>query len=68
MTFLDDQSIFENTFNTDPLILRTSPTNGTSSNCLKCVRTYADKCMLDIFIEICREDYVGGNYAGSKAS
>lgn len=31
------------------------------------VHTYADKCMLDIFLELCREDYVGGDDTGFKS-
>ena len=65
-TFLDNQRVFYNNFDTDPLILGTHPTNGAFSNCFKRVRTYADKLMLDIFIEICSEGYVGGNNASSK--
>jgi len=30
------------------------------------VRDYADKCMLDVFLAIYREDYVGAEDVGSK--
>ena len=67
MTFLDTQNVFKTIFGHDPIILDTEPVKGTPVECLTRVRTYADKCMLDIFLEICREDYVGGDDAGSKS-
>jgi len=35
-------------------------------DCLFRICTYAHRCMLDIFLEICREDYVGGADTGSN--
>ena len=32
----------------------------------KKARPHADKCMLDVFIQICRDDYVGGSDTGSR--
>ena len=66
-SFLDDQMIFDATFGSNPLILDSQPTKSGPVDCLTRVRTYADKCMFDIFLEICREDYVGGDDAGSKS-
>ena len=66
MSFLDAQDLFDEMFGLKPLILDTQPVKGTPVECLSQVRTYADKCMLDIFLEMCREDYVGGDDAGSK--
>ena len=66
MSFLDAQDSFDNVFGLKPFILDTQPVRGTPVDCLSRVRNYADKCMLDIFLEICREDYVGGADAGSK--
>ena len=68
MTFLDTQNTFDGIFGKNPIILDTQPIKGTPMECLKRVCTYADKCTLDIFLvlEICRENYVGGDDAGSK--
>ena len=66
MTFLDDQKEFDQIFGLNPIILGVNPITGSSSDCLKKARLYADKCMLDVFIQICRDDYVGGDDAGSK--
>ena len=66
LDFLDNQQQFDFTFGMNPLILSASPTSHQSSDVSTCVRLYADKCMLDIFLEIYRKDYVGGYEAGPK--
>ena len=66
MTFLDNQKEFDHIFGLNPIILGVNPITGSSSDCLNKARLYADKCMLDVFIHICRDDYVGGDDAGSK--
>lgn len=58
--------MFNCTFGDTPVILSSKPTNGSINNCLPRVRVYSDKCMLDIFIEICRDNYVGGNDKKSR--
>ena len=66
MTFVDTQNIFNGIFGKNPIILDTQPIKGTPVECLKRVCIYADKFILDILLEICRDDYVGGDDAGSK--
>ena len=48
-------------------ILDTPPVKGNPVECLSRVCTYADKCIMYIFLEICREDYVGGDDTKSKS-
>ena len=66
LDFLDNQRQFGFVFGMNPLILSASPTSHPSSDVSTRVRLYAEKCMLDISLEICHEDYVGGNEAGPK--
>ena len=67
MSFLDAQNLFDDIFELISLILDTQPVKGTPAECLSRVRTYADKCVLNIFLEICKEDYVAGDDAGSRS-
>ena len=66
MSFLDDQVEFDKIFGANPVILGVNPVSGSSSDCLKKARLYADRCMLDVLLHICKDDYVGGNDAGSR--
>ena len=50
------------------MILGVNPITGSPSECLKKARLYADKCMLNVFLHICKDDYVGGDDAGSQGS
>ena len=67
ISLLDEQDVFDNTFGLTPLILYIQPMKFTPVEYFSRVRTYAEKCMLDIFLKICREDYVGSDDAGSKS-
>ena len=67
MSFLEKEDVFDDTFGLTPLILDTQPMKDTPKECLSRTHTYADKCMLDIFLEIRTENYVGGDYSGSRS-
>ena len=67
ISYLDTQNLFDDIFGWSPLILDTQPVKDTPVEYISRFHTYADKCMLGICFEICREDYVGGNDAGSKS-
>ena len=45
-------------FGTNLIILGPNPLTGISSDYLKKARLYADKYMLDVFLHICKDDYV----------
>ena len=66
LTFLDSQKGFDNTFGSNSLLLNSQPDSNNPASYLKRVRIYADRCMLDVFIEICRDDYVGAVDAGAE--
>ena len=66
LNFLDCQQAFFTTFGHQPPILAAYPLSTTACDILGRVRAYADKCMLDVFLELCREDYVGGFDVSSK--
>jgi len=59
MEFLKNQSVFKNGFGETPIIQSVNPTSITAVTCLKHVCLYADRYMLDVFLDIWREDYVG---------
>jgi len=66
LTFLDCQNTFVETFGTSPFLLNEKPIDNGAAGCMTCVRDYADKCMLDVFLAICCEDYVGVEDVDSK--
>lgn len=66
LDLLDCPQEFDSTFGVNPMILSASPTSNATSDVLQRVRSYADKCMLEYFLEICRKDYVVGFDVGSK--
>ena len=61
--FLDDKEIFRNEFGTDqPLLFPAKPVSGQSSNHITVcagLHAYAQKCMFDVFLELCHIYYVG---------
>ena len=59
ITFLDDQKEFDDVFGKNSIILGKNPFTESSSDCLMKVCLYADKCMLDVFLQICKDYYVG---------
>jgi len=65
--FLDNQSTFDEVFGKDPVLFNVHLTSGGVAACLKKVRTYADKLMLDIFLDIFRDNYVVGEDKVSKS-
>jgi len=46
--------------------LNEKPIGNGTAECMTCIRDYADKCTLDVFLAICGEDYVGAEDVGSK--
>ena len=59
MDILDDQMAFDKGFDKCPTIVGTRPASGNNVSCMSRVRNYADGCLLDVFLEVYREDYVG---------
>ena len=63
--FLDDEDVFRSEFGPDPLeILPVPPVNtdthrNTNMSAVRRLHQYAEKCMFDVFLELCRADYVG---------
>jgi len=66
LPFLDYQDKFVKSFRLSPFLLNEKPNTNGTVECMICVRAYADKYILDIFLVICREDYVGAEDVGSK--
>ena len=64
MGFFGNQTVVHDVFGKHPVLINVQPTNGGIAECLKKIRIYADKCMLDIFLAICREDNVGSQDKG----
>ena len=59
MSFLDDQESFASVFGNKPQLLGSDPSRLDTRDIGDKLRSYADKCMFNIFLNICREDYVG---------
>lgn len=59
MTFLDCQKYFDTTFDLSPGLLNAQPDKNNPASFLKRVHTYADCCILDVFITIYRDNYAG---------
>ena len=59
MTFLDDQSAFLTTFGYNPTILPYNAIKNEEGGPRNKLLAYANKCMFDVFLYICQEDYVG---------
>ena len=68
--FVDNQDIFDNIFGIQPTILQITRLSHINSNLgadsISCtspainkLHEYIDKCHLDIFVSVCRDDYVG---------
>ena len=59
LTFLDDQSDFTTVFGTKPRIYGHHPNQSDNGNIRGDLSDYAEKFMFDVFLSICRQDYVG---------
>ena len=59
MDFLDNQASFNDVFGVKPALLGCNPTQNDLLDISSNVYAYADKCMFDVFLSTCREDYVG---------
>ena len=66
LTFLDSQEEFNITFGNYPTILPSNPTATDYLSPRRLVRDYADKCKLDIFMHLCRLNYVGNDEIDSS--
>ena len=59
MTFLDDQVSFMSVFGSRPILFESNLTRLDDDNTRSKMRLHVDKFMFDIFLNICKEDYVG---------
>lgn len=62
--FLDDASVFTNEFGQAPIdLLPVPPVHSSEDNFSNSVdrklRRYAERCMFDVFLQLCKADYVG---------
>lgn len=58
LDFLDLQDIFDSVFGKSPLIVGIKSASENNLNCMSRVRQYAEKCMLGVFLDIYRANYV----------
>ena len=66
MTFLDSREEFKITFGNYSTILPSKPTATDYLSPRRLVRDYADTCKLDIFMHLCRLNYVGNDEIDSS--
>ena len=66
LEFLDTQTTFDVIFGIEPVILDTQLASNNSVSYLEHIHVYADTYIMDVFLDICRDDYVGGVNNGSK--
>ena len=59
MRFLDNQDAFLQSFGIAPVHLPEKQNNSKYSSCQRILRDYREKCKLDIFLHLCRLNYVG---------
>ena len=59
LIFLDSQDAFNEVFGNNPTIVGTKPASDNKLSCMGPVRQYADSCLLDVFLDVCHQDYVG---------
>ena len=67
MNFLDDQTSFSNVFGSKPILFGINPYYHDADHTGSKLRAYADKYTFDIFLDICKEDYVGLYDGGSES-
>ena len=58
MTFLDYQFSFTSVFDPKPQFFGPNSSRLDTGDISEKIRVYAEKCMFDVFLTICREDYV----------
>ena len=68
MDFLNDHAAFEDTFGVKPMLLGNSPTKLDNKDTREKISGYADKCIFEVFLELCRADYVGGLFGNSEVN
>ena len=59
MNFLNNQTSFLSVFGHNPQPFGSKPSRLETGDIGEKLRMYADKCMFDVFLAICREDYIG---------
>ena len=70
LAFVDNQAVFDTTFGNHPTMLQITRLSQTNSNAgtnsitntstaIKKLPNYIDKCHFDIFVAICKADYIG---------
>ena len=61
VSFLDSQNEFNLTFGIEPVMLPEKPNDYDSLATSRILQTYTEKCKFDIFMHLCRLDYVGSD-------
>jgi len=59
LDFLDSQEDFDGTFGKKPAVLPSNPNRADLLGARHELQNYCDRCKLDIYIHICRQDYIG---------
>ena len=54
------------TFGTKHILLGNSPTKLENNEIRDKVYAYSEKCMFDVFLDVCRDGYVGGSLVDSE--
>ena len=60
--FLNSQYEFHKTFGNKPVILPSNPMQANNTGVKDKLREYSDKCKLDIYLNLCEQDYVGDDF------
>ena len=66
MVFLDNQAVFDDIFGTKPMLPENNSTKLDSKDTREKISGYADKCIFEVFLELCRADYVGEVFGDSE--
>ena len=59
LDLLDNQNAFDKVFGKNPTVVGIRPASEHNMTCMNRVRHYADNYLLDVFLDACRQDYVG---------
>ena len=58
LIFLDIQETFDKVVGKTPIIIGTRPTSDNNVSCMSKVSQHADNCLLDVFMDLCCQDYM----------
>jgi len=58
LNFLDSLDTFDDEFGTNMIIFGTTPASDANMTYISQTGQYVDKCMLDVFLDVCWQDYV----------